>query len=69
VGYADHEAATAFFAAVQAEHERLDHPELVQPLTAEQEALVERLSTGLGVPSPRRSTAATRTGDRARAAV
>ena len=59
VAYADHEGQEAFFAAVQAEHERRDHPELRAPLTELQEALVERLATGLGglgVPVPRRST-------------
>jgi hypothetical protein len=56
VGYGDHAAQQEFFEAVQAEHERRDHPELRAPLTAEQEALVERLATGLGIPMPRRST-------------
>jgi len=56
VTYGDHAAQQEFFAAVQAEHERRDHPELAA-WSAEREALVERLSTGLGIPSPRRSTA------------
>lgn len=57
--YGDHAAQQEFFAAVQAEHERRDHAGLAE-WSAEREALVERLSTGLGIPSPRRSTASAR---------